>query len=806
MNTKFRQPAPLKNQADMLARKGRYGDTMLVHMNPTEVDVLRKMTPGGQLTINPDTGQPEAFLPLLLGLVGSSLGGAGMLGGIGGLAAGAIGSGLGATIETGSLKEGLKAGVISGLTGMAAGKLFEGLGAAKDVATGVDATANLANTGADAVTSLANTGGAGIPISGTSPAGTGFSGTINPDVIAAARSAPLNLQPIDGINAAEQAFSGTINPSAIASSAPLNVQPMSGGNYLKPDIVAPSLSSVPVPLEASPSFMDRIIQGTTEESVLEGSIAGLTGSAMAEQYNLMNQPMGAGLDDDDDEFYRRARPNPRNQRFPMGTGSGTSEFTYFDPFSYSLDAPVAFSGGGSINQGIRKFKNIPGLVDDVEELAESQNVTYNPASMDLPSYMQNPFGSIPANSVAETVTQQIYTPRQMMMPSTTMGNIRGASDVAFTDYNRRLLGDPTRQVTQYRPMTAAEIAAQNPVQESVQVSDPVQEDYTGGTEGGSASGPDNPGSNYQAGLIYTDETGPTGYYPGDTPGETPVVNTAVIPDDASEFGAAILEEAAANNLPPEVVVAQYQQQQDPNANISVDLGTFDPTLPVDDYSLPAADSVVDPDPFSDTYGTGATYGDYDPSGGRGSTTSGTDPMTTSGGYIPPTATTSSANVVDPVPVETSVFTANDGTFFPNVNTSGYGVAADNSFQNFDMTGGLTPEQAAIVDSITAVNTTPVNPYVDNASIGYTTPFNPGGYTTPFNPGGSINTGVPAGTNVNASGYRPVAVTGREQLMGSPGFRPVATAGFNPGGYGASANAGPFGSQQFTPGATYNPYG
>ena len=791
MNTKFRQPAPLKNQADMLARKGRYGDTMLVHMNPTEVDVLRRMTPGGQLTINPDTGQPEAFLPLLLGLVGSSLGGAGMLGGINALAAGAIGSGLGATIETGSLKEGLKAGVISGLTGMAAGKLFEGLGAAKDVAGTGTGTAGTAGTAGVDVANLANTGGAatGIPISGTNAAGEAFKGTINPDVIAAARSAQLNLQPIDGINAAEQAFRGTINPSAIASSAPLNVQPMSGGDYLKPDIVAPSLSSVPVPLEASPSFMDRIIQGTTEESVLQGSIAGLTGSGIAEQYNLMNQPMGAGLDDDDDEFYRRARPNPRNQRFPMGTGSGTSEFTYFDPFSYSLDAPVAFSGGGSINQGIRKFQEggeVEERTDRFSMYADRYNdsplgnaanqvlanagegFTYNPASMDLPSYMQNPFGSIPANSVAETVTQQIYTPREMMMPRTSMGNIRGASDVAFTDYNRRLLGDPTRQVTQYRPMTATEIAAQNPVQESVQVSDPVQEDYTGGTEGGSASGPDNPGSNYQAGVIYTDETGPTGYYPGDTPGETPVVNTAVIPDDASEFGAAILEEAAANNLPPEVVVAQYQQQQDPNANISVDLGTFDPTLPVDDYSLPPADSVVDPDPF-----------------------------TTSGGYIPPTATTSSANVVDPVPVETSVFTANDGTFFPNVNTSGYGVAADNPFQNFDMTGGLTPEQMGILDPITATNTTPVNPYVEDLPVPY---------TTPFNPAVPVNTGVPAGTNVNASGYRPVAVTGREQLMGSPGFRPVATAGFNPGGYGASANAGPFGSQPFTPGVAYNPYG
>lgn len=59
----------MKSQAEVLAKKGRYGDSMLVHMNPAEVAELARMTPGG-LTINPDTGQPEAFLPFLLGLLG----------------------------------------------------------------------------------------------------------------------------------------------------------------------------------------------------------------------------------------------------------------------------------------------------------------------------------------------------------------------------------------------------------------------------------------------------------------------------------------------------------------------------------------------------------------------------------------------------------------------------------------------------------------------------------------------------------------------------------------------------------------
>ena len=127
-----------------------------------------------------------------------------------------------------------------------------------------------------------------------------------------------------------------------------------------------------------------------------------------------------------------------------------------------------------------------------------------------------------------------------------------------------------------------------------------------------------------------------------------------------------------------------------------------------------------------------------------------------------------------------------------------------------MTGGLTPEQAAIVDSITAANTTPVNPYGDNAPIGYTTPFDPGGYTTPFNLGGYGSSAI--SSNAGAGGFNPAATIPNNTgifsgtNVNASGYRPVATAGFNPGGYGASANAGPFGSQPFTPGATYNPYG
>jgi len=68
----------MKSQAEKLAKQGRYGDSMLVHMNPAEVDVLRKTSPIGDLTTNPQTGQPEAFaqfIPAALATVGAFAGG-----------------------------------------------------------------------------------------------------------------------------------------------------------------------------------------------------------------------------------------------------------------------------------------------------------------------------------------------------------------------------------------------------------------------------------------------------------------------------------------------------------------------------------------------------------------------------------------------------------------------------------------------------------------------------------------------------------------------------------------------------------
>ena len=65
MNDSMKKP-PMQKDAERLASQGRFGDSMLVHMNPAEVRGIASLVPDGRLTTNPQTGQPEAFLPAVL--------------------------------------------------------------------------------------------------------------------------------------------------------------------------------------------------------------------------------------------------------------------------------------------------------------------------------------------------------------------------------------------------------------------------------------------------------------------------------------------------------------------------------------------------------------------------------------------------------------------------------------------------------------------------------------------------------------------------------------------------------------------
>lgn len=116
--------------ADHMAAKGRGGDSMLVHMSKDEVRALQALAErhGKTLTINPETGQPEAFsLKSLLPMIaGFALGPAGfglMSAGMAGAAVGGI-----TALATGDISRGLMAGM-GAYGGAGLGEALMGAGA-----------------------------------------------------------------------------------------------------------------------------------------------------------------------------------------------------------------------------------------------------------------------------------------------------------------------------------------------------------------------------------------------------------------------------------------------------------------------------------------------------------------------------------------------------------------------------------------------------------------------------------------------------------------------------------------------------
>jgi hypothetical protein len=134
----------LELAAQHLASRGRKGDSMLVHMAPEEVSGLQALARagGGTLTLNPDTGLPEAnflkrMLPMIIGAgLAAATGGTSLA-----LTPGMIGLGLGGveTLRTGSLSKGLMAGLGAyGGAGLAGS--FMGAGAAGAAGAGAGTT------------------------------------------------------------------------------------------------------------------------------------------------------------------------------------------------------------------------------------------------------------------------------------------------------------------------------------------------------------------------------------------------------------------------------------------------------------------------------------------------------------------------------------------------------------------------------------------------------------------------------------------------------------------------------------------
>ena len=133
----YRSQPPMAGLSSALAMQGRMGDSTLVHMNPMEVEMLKTMSPDGSLSINPETGLPEAFklkdlaafaLPIAASVAFPMLAPAGLTAALGGVGTAAVGAGLGGfgagLIQGKGVGDSLIQGGLSGLMSYGLGSAF----------------------------------------------------------------------------------------------------------------------------------------------------------------------------------------------------------------------------------------------------------------------------------------------------------------------------------------------------------------------------------------------------------------------------------------------------------------------------------------------------------------------------------------------------------------------------------------------------------------------------------------------------------------------------------------------------------
>jgi len=131
--------------ADHMASKGRGPDSMLIHMSPREVQGLQALAEnhGGSLTINPETGLPEAgfldkLLPTIIGFALNTF-----APGVGTAIGGALGTS--AAVGTGI--------AVGGVEALRTGDIGKGISAGLGAYGGASLGANLANAGTGAISS-----------------------------------------------------------------------------------------------------------------------------------------------------------------------------------------------------------------------------------------------------------------------------------------------------------------------------------------------------------------------------------------------------------------------------------------------------------------------------------------------------------------------------------------------------------------------------------------------------------------------------------------------------------------------------
>ena len=297
--------------AQGLASKGRYGDSMLVHMAPSEVAGIASLAPG-EMTINPDTGLPEAFkfkdflriaLPIAGSMVlpgmaaaGAGIGSKAMLSG--------VGSAGGTLLAGGDIQDALTSGITAGLG--------YGLGATalKDTAGGVQAVKPNGNP-------MNIQGVVPGPPPGPPP------GPVSSNI--------SNLPAVESGNISR----GFVPKNVPAKYSPNTIKKLGGPNATEIQYISDSTTTA---TQDAPNLLTRFLPKDpagnidTQEAILRGGAGLVGGVASAPLPNI----------EEDDYDVDMADPWRRRVRYP-GAGVGSREYGYFSP------SGIYAKGGGYIN-------------------------------------------------------------------------------------------------------------------------------------------------------------------------------------------------------------------------------------------------------------------------------------------------------------------------------------------------------------------------------------------------------------------------------------------------------------------------
>lgn len=366
--------------AQQLQSMGRGDDKVLVHMTPAEVNSLQglAMATGGSLTINPQTGLPEAgwlgkLLPTLLGFAGAAFGLPTWAIGLGGAAAG--------TAATGNLGQGL----MMGLQAFGGASLAGGLGvgeAGRKVSEEVAKQAVLQNPTASLVGSNSGT------LLGTNTAG------------ALSQTAQTALSKIPGEAAA-------------------------------------AVAKTPGILSKTPGFFDKF--GMAAKSGMPGGVLSKAAPALATSGLLSGvsaattPTYSAGKQDKESEFkYVPMAPGKREVRFQTPEqmrASGGAEFTYFTP---SNPEPVPVSMLPLYEQ--EKYRFADGGLAAIPPEGFDDLVTYfgasNPGAITASMYPTSPTSQ--PSAAARPGGEQIYDFRPKAPTTPTQGGSGSLGGVNYT--------------------------------------------------------------------------------------------------------------------------------------------------------------------------------------------------------------------------------------------------------------------------------------------------------------------------------------------------------------------------------------